>query len=73
MFIDTMLLYALSSGVVWAACIIWMVISLMNYNLYNFFFAFGLMMLSPVFFELLLNIYGFLTSSSLLFIKHQDV
>ena len=73
MFFDTMLLYALASGLVWAAWIVWMFLSIWHYNVYSFFIAFAILMLAPVFFELILNIYGFLTSSSLLFIKHQEV
>ena len=72
MFIDTMLLYAILSGVVWFIWILWMLISLFSLNILQFFLAFALLMLSPVLFELVLNIYGFLTSSSLLFIKHQE-
>lgn len=50
----------------------WMAYAIIYYDLYHFFIAFALLWLSPVILETLLNIYGFLTTSSLRAHNHQE-
>lgn len=72
MWIDTHLVYAAVSAIIWFCCMGWMAYAIIYYDLYHFFIAFALLWLSPIILETLLNIWGFLTTSSLRAHNHRE-
>ena len=69
---DTMYWYMLVSASVWCSSIVWMSFAIYWYDLYHFLWAFAFFWLYPIVLEMLLNIWGFLSSSSLRAFKHRE-
>lgn len=72
MWIDTHLLYVMVMAAAWLVCIAWICWSIYTYDLYHIIMSIVVLFTYPILFELLLDIWGFLTSSSLRFTKHKE-